>query len=223
MADRDSPERERPPSFSARVISGVGAALKFPFKLTATLIARTAQVLLAIFILILHPQLKWLLKLVRWLLRLIARSPFVRHYITPVIQRISTALYDPYFAFLLTLPPFWATLSIALPLAILEPAKLYATILIAEHPKTGILFWLFMHGLSFVLIDTTWTAVRPQSRKIWLVSRLHAWGWLNFAYGKYWITQSRSYRTVRRWIEELRAAARALLAQLTTPRRRTRP
>ena len=49
----------------------------------------------------------------------------------------------------------------------------------------GILLWLFLQAISFVLIDKTWVAVRPQSRKIWLVSRLHAFVWLNVAYGKH--------------------------------------
>jgi len=108
--------------------------------------------------------------------------------------------------------------SIAVPLAILEPGKLYATILIAERPKVGILFWLLLQGLSVFLIDKTWTVVRPQSRKIWLVSRLHAWGWLNVSYGKFWITSSIFYRTIMRWQERIRLAALAFWSQLSARR-----
>jgi hypothetical protein len=213
IADDDPPE---PSDLQAKVLDGAGAVVKFPFKLTATLLKHTGQVLLAIFILVLHPQIKWLLKLGRWLLRLLARSPFIRHYITPAVEWLSANLYEPYFAFLAGLPPYWATLSIAVPMALLEPAKFYTMILIVEHPKTGVLLWLLTHGISFLLIDRTWRAVRPQSRKIWLVSRLHAWGWLNYAYGKYWILHSRAYLTAKRWVEEARAAARRLWARLAT-------
>jgi hypothetical protein len=144
----------------------------------------------------------------------VMRSKLVRNYIRPALHRVVDRLYRPYFDFLRGLPPFPATLSIAIPLAVLEPAKLYATILIVEHPRTGIGLLLFLHALSFVLIDATWTAVRPQSRKIWLVSRLHALIWLNAAYGKYWVTNSASYRAMKRWLAEADQTMRKLLARL---------
>jgi hypothetical protein len=172
---------------------------------------RIAQIIFSILFLIQHPQLKWLL-------RLVMRSRLVRDYIRPVLRGIFDRIYRPYWQFLRSLAPLPATLSIAIPLAALEPAKLYATILIVEHPKTGITLLLFLHAISFVLIDATWTAVRPQSRKIWLVSRLHALIWLNVAYGKYWLTDSAPYRAMRRWMAEARRAVRALLARLREPR-----
>lgn len=189
----------------------VGGVLRFPFSLIATALKPIAQIIFSIFFLIQHPQLKWLL-------RLVLRSRLVRNYIRPVLQGAVDRIYRPYFEFLRGLPPLPATLSIAIPLTVLEPAKLYATILVVEHPKTGLTLLLFLHALSFVLIDSTWTAVRPQSRKIWLVSRLHALIWLNVSYGKYWVTQSAVYRAMTRWLSETRWAVRALLARLRGPR-----
>jgi hypothetical protein len=188
------------------------AVMKFPFELVATLIKRTAQILFSIFVVILHPGFKWLVKL-------LTRSRFVRDYIRPAVQKFALHYYEPYFAYLRRLPPYWATFSIALPLAALEPAKLYATILIAERPKAGILLWLFLQGLSLVLIDKTWIAVRPQSRKIWLVSRLHALGWLHVSYGKYWIQRSIFYQTIIRWQQRVRIAAQAFWVRLLGARR----
>ena len=158
-ADREPPKRRQPPGVAAQVFSGFYAAARLPFQLAATLIKRLVQIIFSIFIVILHPGFKWLLAL-------LTRSRIVRDYVRPVLQQLGSCLYEPYFAFLRSLPPYFATVSIALPLAVLEPAKLYATILIAEKPKVGILLWLFLQGLSFVLIDKTWAAVRPQSRKI---------------------------------------------------------
>jgi hypothetical protein len=206
LTDGGTPER-RDRGAQARAVALGHAILKFPFRLGLTILKRIAQVLFSIFILILHPGYKWLIKL-------LTRSAFVQKYIRPALQKIAERYFDPYFAFLGSLPPYWATFSIALPLAFLEPAKLYATILIVEHPKTGVLLWLLLHGLSFVLIERTWTAVRPQSRKIWLVSRIHAWAWLNWSYGKYWITSSLFYKTLVRWRKQVWAATRAFWAQL---------
>jgi hypothetical protein len=190
--------------------------VRFPFRVVGAIVMHAIQILLSIFFVILHPQFKWLL-------RLLLRSSLVRNYFMPAIKTLADRLYHPYFDFLRSLPPFWATVSIALPLAILEPAKLVATILIAERPRVGALLWLFLQGLSFVLIDKTWAAVRPQSRKIWLVSRLHAWIWLNVSYGKYWVKNSKAYKQVRYGIERARAAAMAFLAQLSKPRAKTAP
>ncbi len=187
--------------------SAFGRVLRFPFRVVGLVIKRTVQVLLSIFIVVLHPQFKWLLNL-------LLRSALVRNYIRPALEQIADRIYHPYFVFLRSLPPFWATLSIAVPLAVLEPAKLYATILVAERPKIGALLWLLLQGLSFILIDKTWTAVRPQSRKIWLVSRLHAWGWLNYAYGKYWITSSPAYQSLNRWLEWARRGAKTFWKSL---------
>ena len=142
-------------------------------------------------------------------------SSLVRNYIKPSLQTLAAAVYDPYFAYLRELPPYWATVSIALPLAVLEPAKFGATILIATRPRMGILIWLALQGVSFVLIDKTWAAVRPQSRKVWLVSRLHAWAWLNVAYGKHWIRTSSIYRTLLRWKERARRLLRVTFARLS--------
>jgi hypothetical protein len=215
ISDRDISKRRPFSRLSAKALDVFHAVLRFPFKLVATILKRAAQVLLSIFIVILHPGFKWLLKL-------LTRSRIVRNYIKPAIQKIAERYYEPYFVFLRGLPPYWATFSIALPLAALEPAKLYATILIAERPKAGIVLWLVLQGLSLVLIDKTWTAVRPQSRKIWLVSRVHAWGWLNVSYGKYWIKSSVFYRAIIRWKERVQVAAQALWAQLSTLRRARR-
>jgi hypothetical protein len=211
-AVRRAPARKPSPEAAPGGLPSLQTIAAFPFQLILTLLKRAAQVVLSIFFVILHPQF-------RWLVRLIMRSRLVRDYIRPALQQLSAWLYQPYFAWLRSLPPVWATVSIALPLAILEPAKAYATILIAESPKAGIALWLALQGLSFVLIDKTWTAVRPQARKIWLVSRLHAWGWLMVSYGKYWITASPAYRAMQRWLAEARAAAWRFWEQLAARRR----
>jgi hypothetical protein len=208
VSRRKSPKQAPPSSLST-----LRTVTLFPFRVVLTLLKHAAQVLLSIFIVILHPQFRWL-----W--RLFLRSRLVRNYIKPALQQLSVYLYEPYFAFLRSLPPFWATVSISVPLAVLEPAKAYATYLIAERPKVGIALWLFLQLLSFVLIDKTWTAVRPQARKIWLVSRLHAWGWLNVSYGKYWVTNSLAYKTMMKWLEQAREAAKRFLVQLGASRRR---
>lgn len=189
---------------AARLIYRV---LHFPFRLIGTALLRVAQVIFSIVFLFLHPQLKWLL-LRLW------RSRLMRDYIRPALSGIVSRVYRPYLDFLRGLPPLPATLSIATPLAVLEPAKLYATILVVQHPTTGLALLLFLHGLSFVLIDATWTAVRPQSRKIWLVSRLHALIWLNVAYGRYWVTHSAAYVAMKAWAAEARRMLRALLTRL---------
>jgi hypothetical protein len=214
-ADQEPSGRRPSSGFGAKLFSAFGAAAKLPFQLAATLLKRLVQIIFSIFIVILHPGFKWLLAL-------LTRSRFVRDYIRPVLQELGARVYEPYFAFLRGLPPYVATVSIAVPLAVLEPAKLYATILIAQKPKAGILLWLFLQGLSFVLIDKTWTAVRPQSRKIWIVSRLHAWGWLNLSYGKYWITSSAFYQAMIRSQKQVRSAAKAYWQQLVQSLRRWR-
>ena len=61
------------------------------------------------------------------------------------------------------------------------------------------MLWLALQVVSLVLIDRTWTAVRPQSRKIRPVARAHAWLWLNAEHGKYWIRNSQAYRAARLW------------------------
>jgi len=194
------------------------AALRFtarlPFRIAGRLARHAVQILFALFVLILHPQVKWLFGLM-------AQSALVRSYIKPSLRIFAAHIYEPYFAYLSRLSPFWATFSVGLPLAVLEPAKLFATILVAERPRTGVILWLALQGLSLVLIDRTWTAVRPQSRKIWLVSRLHAWVWLNAEYGKYWIRSSAVYRTTKRWNERMRRAARGVWFVLLPRRRRS--
>lgn len=192
------------------------AALRFtaslPLRIVERLALHAAQILFALFVLILHPQLKWLV-------RIIAQSGFVRNYLKPSLGVFAAHIYNPYFAFLAALPPYWATFSIALPLAVVEPAKLFATILVAERPKTGVILWLALQGLSLILIDRTWAAVRPQSRKIRLVARLHAWVWLNAEYGKYWIRKSPLYRAAVQWKRKARRTARTLWLRFVRRRR----
>jgi hypothetical protein len=214
-ANSNNSGQKKRPSLADRILAASHTVLKFPFTLIATLLKRAVQVIFSIFVIVLHPGFKWILAL-------FTRSRFVRNYVTPAIRKFSVRYYEPYFAFLGRLPPYWATFSIAVPLAVLEPAKLFATILIAERPKIGVVLWLLLQGLSLILIDKTWTAVRPQSRKIWLVSRVHAWGWLNLAYGKYWITSSLPYRAAVRWQKRIRIAAQAFWLRLTAPRRSRR-
>jgi hypothetical protein len=172
------------------------------------LIKTIAQVLLVVFVTFLHPT-------IRWARIKIARSRIVSRYIEPALNRVMV----PYFAFLRRLPPYWATFSIALPLAILEPAKLFATIMIAERPKAGIVLWLLLQALSFVLIEKTWGAVRPQSRKVWLVARLHAWGWLNYMYGKAWLARTQLYQFAIRWKEQAQEALSELFSKRSPSRR----
>ncbi len=199
-------------SLFAKAVTASRLVAGFPFKLIGRVIAHTIQVLFAVFAVILHPQVKWLAKL-------IAEFSLAQNYIKPSLQTFAANYYEPYFSYLRELPPYWATFSIALPLAVLEPAKLVATIMIAERPKMGVLLWLFLQGVSFVLIDRTWVAVRPQSRKIWLVSRVHAWVWLNAAYGQYWIRTSSLYQTLLQWKKQARRQVRVLFLQFA-PRRR---
>ena len=214
MKRQDPPHTGSDAGLAARVLENSSYAARLPFKLIGRLIARTVQVLFALFVVVLHPQFKWLAGV-------IAQSSLVQNYIKPSLQRLITHVYEPYFVYLKDLPPYWATLSIALPLAVLEPAKFVATIMIAQHPRTGALLWLFLQGVSFILIDKTWVAVRPQSRKIWLVSRIHAWIWLNVEHGKYWIRTSSIYKTLLRWKETARRRVRVFLGQFG-PRRRRR-
>jgi hypothetical protein len=199
MSQTPKPDRgeERRVSGAGGALAGLRSALEFPFKVLGRFASHTVQILFALFVLILHPQIKWLFGL-------LVNSYIVRNYIKPSLQIFADHVYEPFFARLGRLPPYWATFSIALPLAVLEPAKLFATILIAERPKSGVVLWLALQGLSLVLIDRTWRAVRPQSRKIWLVARLHAWGWLNVAYGKYWIRNSAAYRMAMLWRKRIR-------------------
>lgn len=211
-ATRPSQKPKTRRTLFARALMAIRFILGLPFSLIGKLAKRAVQVVLALFVIVLHPQFKWLWKL-------IVRSAFVQHYLKPTLQKLAAYIYEPYFQFLRGLPPYWATFSIGLPLAILEPAKLFATILIAERPKMGILLWLVLQGLSFILIDKTWTAVRPQSRKIRIVSRLHAWGWLNVSYGKYWIKTSATYRTLIRWKEQARSIAVSLFSRRASRRR----
>jgi hypothetical protein len=205
---------------SSGVPAQAAAALRFtlrlPLRLAGRILRHTVQVIFAIFVVVLHPQVKWLLAL-------IAGSSLVTTYIKPSLQSFAANVYEPYFAFLARLPPWWATFSIAVPLTILEPAKFVATLLIAERPKTGIVLWLALQGVSLILIDRTWTAVRPQSRQIRLVAWLHAWGWLNVQYGKHWIRSSGIYRTAMRWKKQGNRTARRLWSSLRRPRPRNTP
>ncbi|HZV20098.1 MAG TPA: hypothetical protein VE986_00980 [Hyphomicrobiales bacterium] len=187
-----------------QALRGLLRHLLFPLRFLGKAAIHIAQALLALFVVVLHPQIKWLAGL-------IVNSAAVQQYAKPAFQVIFKRIYEPYFAFLKRLPPYWATLSIAMPLAILEPAKLYATILIAEHPKTGIALWFAFQGLSFILIDKTWAAVRPRAREIWLVSRIHAWIWLNVAYGKYWLVHSAFFRQFQKLKQRLSRRLRAFL------------
>jgi hypothetical protein len=216
MRQPPHPTPAPPPSLAEQTAGVAYKLVRFPVRLAGSILRRVAQAVLSILVLVLHPQL-------RWLIRAIVRSALVRNYLRPAIGAIGVYLYEPYFDVLRRLPPFWATVSIAVPLAVLEPAKLFATILIASKPGLGLLLWLSLHGLSFVLIDRTWTAVRPQSRKIRLVSRLHAWIWLNVAYGKFWITSSPAYRTLLLWLRRGEARLRALRAFLLGKLRRGSP
>ncbi len=213
MAGQKISPRKEPRGLPARVAGFSRALLFFPFKLVGTILKRAAQVLFSILFLVLHPHFKWLFAQ-------LSKSTVYRDYIKPAMQHVVARYYDPYFVFLSRLPPYWATFSIALPLAALEPAKIFATVLIAERPRVGLILWLFLQGLSLLLIDRTWIAVRPQSRKIWLVSRLHAWGWLNLEYGKYWVTSSLFYQALIRWREQARLAALAFWSELLALRHR---
>ncbi len=158
MKRQDLPNANSNASLFARVLENSSYVARLPFKLIGRVIVRTIQVLFALFVVILHPQIKWLAGV-------IAQSGLVQNYIKPSLQTLITNVYDPYFAHLRELPPYWATFSIALPLAVLEPAKFVATIMIAQHPRTGALLWLFLQAVSFVLIDKTWVAVRPKAAK----------------------------------------------------------
>ena len=172
------------------------AAVRFtvtlPFKVAGKLIQHTAQIVFAVYVLFFHPQLLWAY-------RVIADSALVRNYVRPSLRVFGIYLFDPYFALLGRLPPYWAAFSVGLPLALLEPAKIAATIEAVKRPKAGIAMWLVLQAVGLLLIDRTWTAVRPQARKLWLVSRAHAWMWLNAEYGKHRIRNSAIYRNAVLW------------------------
>ncbi|MGA7324725.1 MAG: hypothetical protein WBX25_09640 [Rhodomicrobium sp.] len=187
-------------------------AFGIPLRLLCRGLVHLIQILFALFFLVLHPQLKWLA-------RSIAESTLVQRYLKPSLQGFIDHVYEPYFEFLRRLPPYWAAFSIGLPLTVLEPAKFVATILIAERPKLGIMLWLAFQGLSFILIDRTWKAVRSQARKVWLVARIHAWIWLNVSYGKYWMKTSAPYRAVQRLRKQARRMVKAWLIALVPSRR----
>jgi hypothetical protein len=195
-------EEKRTQSAGEKTLAASGAMAVFPFRLIGRALVRAVQVIFALFVVVLHPQIKWLIET-------IGRSGLVQEYLKPAFQSVIGAIYEPYFAYLRELPPYWATFSIALPLAVLEPAKFVATIMIATRPNIGVLLWLFLQGVGFVLIDRTWVAVRPQARKVWLVARLHALVWLSVAYGKHWIKTSALYQTLVRWKQEARRSIRA--------------
>ena len=214
MKRQDLPPPETEESLLGKVAEASGQAAALPFKLTGRLLLRTVQVLFALVVVVLHPQIKWLA-------HIIADSSLVQSTIKPAFQGFITNVYEPYFKFLGQLPPLGAAFSIALPLAVLEPAKFVATIMIAERPKMGVLLWLLLQGVGFILIDKTWVAVRPQARKIWIVSRIHAWIWLNVEHGKYWIKTSSLYRTLVRWKKQGRREIRTFFLQFS-PRRRRR-
>ncbi len=203
---------ERRNSLSGQAATALRFTLMLPLKIAAKLVQHTVQALFALFVLFLHPQLKSLFEL-------IVQSAAFKDYVKPSLRTVAVYIYDPYFAFLGRLPPLWATFSIALPLAVLEPAKLGATILVAERPKAGIVLWLALQLVSLVLIDRTWVAVRPQSRKIWSVARVHAWLWLNAEHGKYWIRNSRLYRAAAIWGRNARLSFRKFLSRLRRGRR----
>ena len=210
MIERQTnPNRNSGSSLPGRLLTASSRAARLPFKL----IARTAQILFALFVLVLHPQFKWLAGV-------IAQSNFVQNTIRPVFQSVIANVYEPYFAYLKELPPYWAAFSIAVPLAVLEPAKFAATVMIAAHPKMGSLLWLFLQGVGFILIDKTWAAVRPKARQIRLVARIHAWIWLTAEHGKHWIKTSPLFKTLRRWKEAVRRRLFVFFGQFAPGRRK---
>jgi hypothetical protein len=205
---------EAPPERTSAARATAEAATRtavMPFTLAGRMIGRAIQIVFALFVVVLHPQIVWLIET-------IGQSALVQDYIKPAFRGVIERVYEPYIALLKRLPPYWATFSIALPLAILEPAKFAATIMIALQPKIGVALWLLLQAVGFVLIERTWAAVRPQSRKVWLVARTHAFVWLNVAYGKHWIKTSALYLAAVRWKEEGRKILRAFFARLA-PRR----
>jgi hypothetical protein len=204
------------PGFVDQASKAARFTARLPLVVIGRLLRIFAQVIFAIFVLILHPQIKWLAGL-------IARSAFVQQTVKPALRGFVTAVYEPYFAYLSHLSPLWATVSIGVPLAILEPAKFLATLMIAVRPKMGIILWFALQGLSLILIDRTWKAVRPQSRKIWIVSRLHAWVWLNAEYGKYWLKHTVVYRTAKVWKWEASKVLQKLWRRLRLHQQDLRP
>ena len=90
MTDRQTiPNRNSGTNLFGTLLAASGRAVRLPFEL----IGRTIQVLFALFVLILHPQFKWLAGIV-------AQSPFVQNAIRPVFQTVITRVYEPYFAYL---------------------------------------------------------------------------------------------------------------------------
>jgi hypothetical protein len=206
-APRESSSQEGRNGLTQQVTAALRFTLTLPFKIVGKIIQHTAQILFALFVLFLHPQAKWLL-------RVIAESALVRVYLKPWLRLLAKYLYEPYFVFLGRLPPYWATFSIAMPLAVLEPAKVASTVLAVARPKVGIALWLLLQAVGLVLIDRTWTAVRPQARKLRFVASAHAWLWLNAEHGKYWIIKSRLYQMAVLWAANVRRFFRELRARL---------
>jgi hypothetical protein len=76
--------------------------------------------------------------------------------------------------------PYQSLVILAVPLVIVEPAKLVAlAILGGGHWLTGLLVMLIAYGLSIFVIERIFRIVKPKLMKIgWFCK---AWGWFNSA------------------------------------------
>jgi SAM-dependent methyltransferase len=183
--------------------------LLLPVTAVKLVLLRIAQVLLALFLLFLHP-------LIGWAKDVVQNSVFIQRYIAPFLSRHVGRYYHLYFLSLERLPPFWATLSIAVPLAVLEPAKMWATLLVAIKPAVGVPMWLGLQAVSFVLIEKTWEHVRGQARKIGAVRMVHNFLVLNLETVKRLIKASAFYRRLLGFRKRVQLA-------VSTLRRSARP
>ncbi len=98
MKRQDLPTVTANTSLSARVLERSSYVARLPFKLIGRAIVRTIQVLFALFVVVLHPQIKWLAGV-------IAQSSLVQNTIKPSLHSFTVNVYEPYFARLKELPP----------------------------------------------------------------------------------------------------------------------
>src|SRR6516162_9308214 len=73
----------------AILLANSSRAVRLPFKLLRRIVARAIQVVFALFVVVLHPQFKWLVGV-------IAQSSLVQKYVKPGLQTVITNVYEPY-------------------------------------------------------------------------------------------------------------------------------
>ena len=109
------------------------------------------------------------------------------------------------------LPPYVARVTLSVPCAAIEPAKVYALYLVAvEHPITGIGLLLVAQVLSLLVCERIYHAAHGPLMRIgwfgtvmgWVVRlRERAMGWVRLLAG--WQMTARLARSLRQWLAGL--------------------